>query len=296
MAVCIGVRLRAVKTIQIYDYVDYRMFLRDAVKAKLAAQPRLSLRALAKRAGFASPGYVQMVIGKKRNLTLRSSERLAEVLGLRETEARFFNLLVRLNQARELEEKRTLIDEMYALAKTNPAKALRKIAAIRILGLDFAWYNFVILELATCRSFALTPQNVFRAMLGRVSHTDLVGGFRFLENQGFLRRTAKAYTLAAYTQLQTPDEVQSLNVQELHRNNCWNAERALQLPLKEREFQGITMALSEEKFAELKKLLKGWSQEIGSRFANDPDAENVYQINLQVFPVTDTAASRREWQ
>lgn len=279
------------KPIRVYDYADYRVFLKDAIKAKIAINPRLSLRAFAKRAGFASPGYVQMVMSRKKNLSRTSIKRIAGVLGLDDIEGRFFVLLVQFNQSRNLSEKRIFIDEMYSLAKS-----IRNIGAIRVLGLDFVWYNFVILELATCQGFKLTPETAFRSLKGTIALVDIFGAFHFLENQGFLKNTGNSYELAAYEQLVTPDEIQNLNVQEIHRSHCRNAESALRLPVEAREYQGITLAMSQEKFAELKRRIKSWSIEIGADFSNDSSATDVYQINLQAFPVTDIRASRKEWQ
>ena len=52
----------------VFTYIDFRLFLKDAFEAVKARAPRLSYRTFAKKAGFSSPNFLQMVIQGKRNL------------------------------------------------------------------------------------------------------------------------------------------------------------------------------------------------------------------------------------
>ena len=273
---------RETPAISVYRYADYRVYLRDALDEKLRVQPRLSLRALASRAGFSSPGYLQMVMSGERSLTPQSALKVASLLSLRASDEEFFLLLVGFNQAKSIAKKKQLIGRMYALTRSGEATA-----PVRILGLDFAWYNFVILEMATCRGFRLNPETAYWALGQRVSRKDVREALCFLETQGFVQSIGdENYALLNAQQVRTPDEVRSLNVQDIHRQACANAADSLSLPLADREFQSITLALSKARFQELKTELKSITDELVGSYADDAQAEEVYQINLQAFPVT----------
>ncbi len=273
---------RETPAISVYRYADYRVYLRDVLDEKLRVQPRLSLRALASRAGFSSPGYLQMVMSGERSLTPQSATKVAALLSLQAADEEFFLLLVGFNQAKSIEKKKQLIAKMYALTRSGGAAA-----PVRILGLDFAWYNFVILEMATCRGFRLNSETAYWALGQKVSRQDVRKALCFLETQGYLQSIDdENYTLLNAQQVRTPDEVRSLNVQEIHRQACVNASESLSLPVSDREFQSITLALSKRRFQELKTELKSITNELVRSYADDAQADEVYQINLQAFPVT----------
>ena len=62
-----GIR-QATKGPEVFDYLDYRAFLRDHYLDKKQRQG-LSFRGFSKRAGLKSPNYLKLVIDGQRNLT-----------------------------------------------------------------------------------------------------------------------------------------------------------------------------------------------------------------------------------
>src|SRR5690349_5207588 len=66
----------------VYEYLDYRAFLRDHYAAKKAASRAFSYRSFSKRAGVSSPNYLKLVIEGKRNLSGKMAERFALACGL----------------------------------------------------------------------------------------------------------------------------------------------------------------------------------------------------------------------
>ncbi|MFX5760967.1 hypothetical protein ABTE44_19755, partial [Acinetobacter baumannii] len=65
----------------IYDCADHREYLRRCL-FKEGAQPQ-GLRALARKAGFKSPGHLTMLVKGERKLTARSADLLARAFQLK---------------------------------------------------------------------------------------------------------------------------------------------------------------------------------------------------------------------
>jgi uncharacterized protein (TIGR02147 family) len=84
----------------VFEYDDYRRFLGDAYAFYKKNFSHFSFRYFAKRAGFASPNFLKLVIEGKRNLSLESVPRFSEAFKLSKPESEFFAYLVAFNQAK----------------------------------------------------------------------------------------------------------------------------------------------------------------------------------------------------
>jgi uncharacterized protein (TIGR02147 family) len=93
----------------VYQYDDFRSFLRDAFESKKAADPSYSHRKFSAAAGIANPGYLLDVILGKRTLSLNQANRMVSVFGLNASEAEFFLLLLKFGQSK----KDTVRHEVY---------------------------------------------------------------------------------------------------------------------------------------------------------------------------------------
>jgi hypothetical protein len=69
--------------IDIFKYIDYRLFLVDAMKIKKDANPYFSFRFIAQHLGLRSPGFFNWVLQGKRNLSNTLSYKVAQLFGLK---------------------------------------------------------------------------------------------------------------------------------------------------------------------------------------------------------------------
>jgi uncharacterized protein (TIGR02147 family) len=91
-------------SIDLFNYTDYRIFLRDW-QGSVRGKRGFSCRAFAGRAGLGSSGHFKMVIDGKRNLGLKGLERFMNGLKLELEERLYFRCLVLWNQAGTEAEK-----------------------------------------------------------------------------------------------------------------------------------------------------------------------------------------------
>ena len=90
---------------KIFEYNDYRVFLKDFFDAKKMETSSFSQRNFTKKAGFKAHNFCTMVVSGSRNLSAPSIQKLIRGLGLRGRAATFFENLVYLNQAATLPDK-----------------------------------------------------------------------------------------------------------------------------------------------------------------------------------------------
>ena len=64
------------------------------------------------------------------------------------------------------------------------------------------------------------------------------------------------------------------------------AAPALELPTSERNFSGVTMGVSKETYDRIVNLLDEFRSKVIAIAAEDKNIEQVYRLNLQLFPLT----------
>ena len=62
----------------------------------------------------------------------------------------------------------------------------------------------------------------------------------------------------------------------------------------ERDFSGLTMGVSEECLAVLKEELAAFRQRVRKIVADDKEAERVFRLNLQLFPLSGSTSEGDE--
>jgi uncharacterized protein (TIGR02147 family) len=92
-------------SVNIFNYLDYRIFLQDLYKALKLLSNGFSYRSFARDANLASASYLKLVMDGKRNLTEDSVEKFVTGLGLKNEEAEYFRVLVKFNQSHTASEK-----------------------------------------------------------------------------------------------------------------------------------------------------------------------------------------------
>lgn len=105
----------------IYQYIDYRLFLRDAYLALKQSRPSgFTHRRIGQKGGF-DPGLFSKVIQGQRNISDKLVPGFCKAFGLAGQEARYFHVLVRYGQADAEAERRGLAEELAALQRrTEP--------------------------------------------------------------------------------------------------------------------------------------------------------------------------------
>ena len=74
----------------IFDYLDYRAFLKDMFCFRKWKDKHFSYRYFAGKSGFASPNYLKLVIDGDRNLTNGSIAKIAKGFKLKKQEREYF--------------------------------------------------------------------------------------------------------------------------------------------------------------------------------------------------------------
>lgn len=268
----------------IYDYSDYRVYLRDFYLALKSRRAGYSYRAFSRAAGFTSPNFLKLVIDGARNLTADSLERFATALELSRAERDYFRELVRFNQADTPEEKQAHAER---LAKSRPARRVHPLREAQLLYYTH-WYYVAIRELAARADFSSDPAWVAEQLNPRVTAAQAARALSDLEKLGLLVRDDQGRLAQTTTIVATDDEVASEMVGSFHREMLRLASESIErFRGKDREVSSVTVGLSPSSAHQIKEAIQRFRGELLQIAAADTSPSRVFQLNFQLFPLSE---------
>src|SRR4051812_45723826 len=136
------------KALSLYDYSDYRAYLKDWYRGEQLSDKKISYRRLAQDIGFKSPGHFSLIVNGKANLSLKVLDRFIRYLGLSKKEAEYFQALVLYNQAKAHDEKKRYFERMLSFQQFR----VRSIGTGQYEFLE-KWYYMAVREILAIHVF-----------------------------------------------------------------------------------------------------------------------------------------------
>ncbi len=267
---------------QIFEYTNYRIFLRDYLAYKKAINPRFSLRMFAALAGFPSHSLIQFVLDGKRNLSKKSVLKFASSMKMNKRKADFFEALVFFNQAKTREEKNSYYQ---LLLKLVPKEGATKLKGDQFQVLD-KWYVPVIREMLNLKRFTNSPKWIAKKMNGTVTEDEAFQAFELLKRVGLVKKIPGSYALTEVN-LATDDEATPLLVKNYHESMIRLALNSIDnISGDHRDISAVSFAIRKEDLEKLKHHIQLMRKELFQFQAPEKKGDLVVQINLQMFPLT----------
>lgn len=277
-------------TNKVYEYENYRRFLRDYFKEQKALRATFSHRNFARRAGFSSSSFCAHVIEGKRNLTEKSVKKMIRGLRLSGRAAAFFESLVFYNQAKTIEDRENRFREMERLRK---ASEFYKINQDQFAYYD-EWYYPVIRELVVHSDWGGDYDRLALLVRPAVSPEKARKAVHTLLDIGLLVENSDG-TFSQKHQSVTAGGVPSAVTRKVRKEYLLRAlEATEELSVDRRHISGLTVAMSEEQYRKTMQMI----DELRIKILREAEAEDeslvdgVYQVNFQAFPLTKKSIRR----
>ena len=264
----------------IIEYTDYRKYMRDFYEERKRTSA-FSWKEFSTLAGFSSCSYMKVVCDGKSKLSRIGVERTAQAMGLSGFELEYFRTMVEFCQAESDEKKMAAFETMRSIARSHKVRVLEE----KVFDYYDSWKNPVLRELAPLMPGA-TPGEMAKMCYPQVTAADVQDALRFLTNAGLLIRQENGAYVQAETSVAGSGEATRLAIRTAHREMAGLAANALDLPVDQRNFTGVTMGVSEESYSRIVKELEDCRRKIISIAAADSHINQVYRLNMQLFPLT----------
>lgn len=273
-------------TADIYNYIDYREFLKGYFSREKGKNRHFSFRYFARIAGFTSPGFLKMVMDGQRNLSPASINKLSKGVKLNPKESAFFEALVLFTQSDNPKDRDLYFERLSSL------KPHAKIHGIEKDQYEyFTQKHYVILrEMVALPHFNEDPVWISQHMETQIKPKDVEHALSVLLRLGLIKRNETGRLVQADASLATPPEVHSVEVYNFHREMLDTAKEVmLKVPSEARDVSSLTIPIPLSSIGEIKAKIQNFRDDMMS-YVNkgSPNYHEVYQLNIQLFPVTTT--------
>ncbi|MBC7466959.1 MAG: TIGR02147 family protein [Bdellovibrio sp.] len=277
------------------EYMDYRLFLADFYHYKKAltrnAIRPYSYAIFSAAADIKSPNYLKMIIEGKRNLSVDMIAKFAKACALNKAMAEEFKLLVLFNQAEDP------ADRNYALKVLSEYRMDQKIKHgeldRKVVDKVPNWIGWIIYAMADQAGVKFQISELKELLRGKASESEITIALDNLLRSGELVKDEATGVISKGSPTEAPEEVPSALVRKLQMQLMYlGLESLYQDQANEREFGSLTLSLSEKEFEELKFKLRQMRKSLhkdNSIARMEAKGQRVYQLNLQLFPVTNAS-------
>ncbi len=269
--------------VDVFEYLDYRAFLRDFYQARKAKGRGFSYRSFSRKAGLKSPNYLKLVIDGERNLSAEMAERFAAACSLGDDEGRYFADLVAFNQAHNLGERNKHYARLTGFQRYRQAHQLDLAHAAYYS----AWFMPAIRELAARKDFVDDPDWIASQLVPPITALEAQRSVETLLELGLLVRGPGGAIEQRDVLMSTGPETRGLHIATYHRGMMQRAMEAIDLVRpEERDISSLTLCLGSSGLRAFKQRVQRFRRELLELSALEDDAEQVVQVNFQLFPLS----------
>ena len=267
---------------EIIEYTDYRKYIQDYYDERKRCSA-FTWRDFARAAGFSSAVYLKYVCEGKKNLSLGAAGSVANAMGLAGFENTYFVLMVSYAHAKGDAAKRAAFEERCALAHAH---------RVRVLGneeFDYfkSWKNPVLREMAPHMPGA-KPLEMAHACKQKISATEVSETLDFLVKANLLRKDKNGnYHQTEKSVSMGPVDAVPVAARDMQRQMGEFAVKALDLPLSERDMSGLTLGPTRHAYEKIRKEIAEFRRRVVSIATEEDKTEQVYRLNLQLFPMSE---------
>ena len=286
------------RNINIFDYTDYRKYLQDFYNQQKRNKKAFSYRYFAREAGINSVGLYKDVVEGRQNLGRALIFKFSTAMRHSKKEAEYFENMVYMNEAGTIEERKLFFERMMSCQSTQAA-------VVETARYEYyqKWYFSAMRALVACNKFRDDPADYARIaqMLSpQIRAGQAKKALRILENLGFVcKDDSGCFSLVDQvitTGTVEPDKnVAAIHVVNFQKEMMDLAQGAFdRFPNEKLNMSTLTLTVSEKTVAAIKEELAAVRNKIAGLAEHDAEADRVYQMNIQLFPMSNGTGAFHE--
>jgi uncharacterized protein (TIGR02147 family) len=266
---------------EIFQYLDYRTYLKELIAFERSKGKRLSLRAFSARIlpALSSSGLLSGVLNGKKNLGPALRTKFAKALPLKPREAQFFELLVQFNQAEDLQEKNQFFALLSRFGRSK-AKLIHQ-GQYRFFS---RWYYPVVWNYFGINQKQRNPAHIAAAIYPPLSKAKVEEAIGLLLELGLIKKLANGYAVTE-NHLTTEPEFRDVIAAQYNQRFLHLATESLHhVNPNHRQFITKIFSSSLAAINLIKDKAAQFHEEVQEILDQDQGAECIYTLGTFLYP------------
>ena len=271
---------------KIFEYLDYREFLRDYYQSKKAANPAFSLRAFSDKIGFKAKDFISRVMQGDKNLSTQSIQKIVTGLKFGKREASFFEDLVWFNQAETMDEKNSWFQKMQNELKIVRFTEGQHQLAFYQYQVYSHWRHLVVRSLIGMYGFHGDFTSLAKSVHPTITIEEAKESVELLEKCNLVKKNEDGSYELVNKDITTGDRTSKIALRGFHQHClALGAESIDRDPPTMRNISGLTLGISQAGYEKIVERMSAFRKDIAQIANEDKDADKVYQMQLLLFPI-----------
>jgi uncharacterized protein (TIGR02147 family) len=265
----------------VFEHLDYHAFLKDFYAFRKNRNPFFSYRYLGRILNL-DAGFLVKVLQGKLALPEKCIDPLIKLCGLEGREADYLRELIFYGRAKTPKDIRLHFEKLIALRDLEPRK-------VEIAQYSYyqKWYHSAIQCLLLFHRFSGDFKALAAKLSPAISVKEAKESIQLLEELGFIARLDDGRYEVRDARITTGDKWQSAAVRAFQEECLRLAGESLtRHPKEDRDISTVTITLSSRNLDEVRSRVKELRQSLLHLRAEGDEPDSVYQVNIQVFPLT----------
>ncbi len=269
---------------RIEQYDDYREFLHDWFEDRKKRFRFFSNRYFCQKAGIKSPSLFKEVVKGARNLTDQTIAKFIKGLGLTDSDAAFFKILVHLNQAQDPKERDIYTSELRKFRD----KVMKEVIPAEHYEYYSRWYNPVLRELACIIDWRDDYEKLASLVNPPVKVKEVKESIAMLLRLGFIVKDEQGRYRQSAPSISSGNHIHAAGIRSLNRDFADMASGAIEkYSPAQRHISSMTIGLSADAYRRLGQEIEEFRDRVRRIVFEDNRSDRVYTLNLHLFPLTE---------
>lgn len=267
--------------INIYDYTDHIVFLKDAIEAKRTNKSRpLSLRTLSKKIEI-SPAYLSKVFNRKQTLSTDAALKFFEYLDLSESESDYFLTLLKLSLEKDDTKKIKLQAKISHLLRTQKRKKIEVSMFEKIATVNY---------FTTLLLMAGKHKSIEAIELSKLLQIDLKTCIEVLENleqQKLVVKIRNKYQRTDESSLFFQSNVPNDSLRSIYKEMLLIALDAIDNePIENRTIGCESFLIDQNQISKVQQIIEDCFNKVVSLSNQAKNKDHVYNLGIQLVKLT----------
>lgn len=280
----------------VFDYNNFREFLKDYYQEQKENKTGFTYARFAKLASLGSPNYYKLVMDGKKSLTPVNIVRFSLALGLQEQEQDFFEALVQCNQAKSKTEREYFFEKLKRLREQKEGALSKRVLEEYEFEAVSSWVYHAVMLLTNLKDFRESPRWISKKLYGLVSESEVASILTRLEKIGLLRRDSNGRLYQSDKRVKTKPDLKREASKIFYECILSRAFKSVAMdPIEEREFGAYMVGLSPNQLPELKKKVREFMNDLNEWGMQNQDPTRIYALVFSGFPLSIRGEEKQWW-
>jgi len=268
----------------VFDYFDYRKFLAEVYREQRAKRPFFSYRYFAGKVGMDAGNLVNIIQGR-RHLSTACVEPMTRFLQFTPREAKYFRTLVDYNKSGKVDDIakyfKKLCDFKDVDATRLPADSYEFYQQ---------WHHTAILALLYMYDFDGDYEALGAMLTPRIAVRKSRESIALLKRLNLLKKDEEGFYRPTKSLLTTGEKWHVPAIRDYQEQTIELARDALHAcPRSRRDISTLTLTVSAEELEDIRAMAREFRNEALRISKESESPDQVYQVNIQLFPLTKKA-------